>query len=162
MRFPPRSFRNRRRYRLRDKRFVLIRRALAAGLLLLAAMLAIRPGAAPPTSAEPARARASPSIASASPPGWSTVPIHLADAGVADLLTRGMRVDVVTVDEGQQTRKVLASMATVVDIRPPPEGGSRFMSAENKGPLVLIAVPAEIATEVAALSLRNPVAVTLR
>jgi hypothetical protein len=75
---------------------------------------------------------------------------------------RGMRVDVVTVDDGQQTRKVLASMATVVDIRPPPEGGSRFTSAESKGPLVLIAVPTETATEVAALSLRNPVAVTLR
>lgn len=141
---------------------MLIRRALAAGLLLLAAMLAIRPAAAPPTSAEPARARASPTIAPASQPGLSTVPIHLADASVADLLMRGMRVDVVTVDDGQQTRKVLASMATVVDIRPPPEGGSRFMSAESKGPLVLIAVPAEIATEVAALSLRNPVAVTLR
>ncbi|UIJ59171.1 hypothetical protein LWP59_34820 [Amycolatopsis acidiphila] len=81
---------------------------------------------------------------------------------MAALLTPGMRVDVVTAEDGYSPRKVLASMATVIDIRPPPEGGSQLTGTESKGPLVLIAVPTEIATEVAALSLRNPVAVTLR
>jgi hypothetical protein len=81
---------------------------------------------------------------------------------VAALLTRGARVDVVTVDDGAQARRVLASMAIVVDIRSPPTGGNRLLGADSKGPLVLISLPTEVATEVAALSLRNPVAVTLR
>ncbi|WP_246244660.1 hypothetical protein [Amycolatopsis pithecellobii] len=88
--------------------------------------------------------------------------MHLADASVAELLAPGTRVDVVATDNGYAAREVLASMATVVDIRPPPDGGSRFMGSESKGPLVLIAVPTDIATQVAAVSLRNPVAVTLR
>jgi hypothetical protein len=92
----------------------------------------------------------------------STVAVHLADASVAALLTPGMRVDVVAADDGYSARKVLASMATVVDIRSPPEAGNRLMGSESTGPLVLIAVPAGIAPDVAALSLRNPVAVTLR
>lgn len=94
--------------------------------------------------------------------GFSTVPIHLADASVAALLSRGMRVDVVTMDSAEQSRKVLASMATVVDVRSPPDGAGGLLGGQSKGPLVLISVPAELATEVAALSLRNPVAVTLR
>jgi len=90
------------------------------------------------------------------------VPIRLADSGIAELLGRGMRVDVVTLESAEQSRKVLASMAMVVDVRSPPSGGNRLLSGENKGPLVLIAVPTEVATQVAALSLRNPVTVTLR
>ncbi|WP_236796675.1 hypothetical protein [Amycolatopsis sp. GM8] len=162
MRFLPSPVRNRLRFRLRGKRFLLARRAFAVGLLLVAAVLAVRPAASPPTSAEPARARASPDVSTARQPGLSTVPIHLADASVADLLTPGTRVDVVTADDGDLSRRVVASMATVVDIRPPPDGGSRFTSGESKGPLVLIAVPTDTATQVAALSLRKLVTVTLR
>ncbi|WP_246272379.1 hypothetical protein [Amycolatopsis acididurans] len=73
-----------------------------------------------------------------------------------------MRVDVVTVDSSEQSRKVLASSATVVDVRSPPKDSGGLLGGESKGPLVLITVPADTATEVAALSLRNPVAVTLR
>ncbi|WP_327436856.1 hypothetical protein [Amycolatopsis alkalitolerans] len=150
------------RFRLRGKRFLFFRRVVAVGLLLVAAVLATRPAASPPTQAEPARARASPDVPLTGQPGLSTVPIHLADASVAELLAPGTRVDVVTVDGGYERRQVLASMATVVDIRPPPENAGRLVGAEPKGPLVLIAVPAETATQVAAMSLRNPVAVTLR
>jgi hypothetical protein len=135
---------------------------LAAALLIAAAAFAIRPGAAPPTAPEQSEARAGPDVPLVDGPGFSTVPIHLADGSVAALLTRGTRVDVVTVEDGARARRVLASMATVVDIRSPPGGASRLLGAENKGPLVLISVPTEVATEVAALSLRNPVAVTLR
>lgn len=162
MRFPSRSSWHRLRFRLPSRRFLLIRRALAVGLLLLAAALALRPAAAPATSAEPARMRAGPAIPLSGVPGLSTVPVHLADASVASLLSPGMRVDVVAADDGYSARKVLASMATVVDIRSPPESASRLTGTESKGPLVLIAVPAGIAPEVAAMSLRNPVAVTLR
>ncbi|WP_243770125.1 hypothetical protein [Amycolatopsis acidicola] len=90
------------------------------------------------------------------------MPLHLADPSVAGLLTRGMRVDVVTAGTQVQSQKVLASMATVVDVRSPPDSGGRFLGGADKGPLVLISVPVERAVDVAALSLRNPVAVTLR
>lgn len=162
MRFPSRSSWHRLRSRLQSRRVLLIRRALAVGLLLLAAAFAVRPAAAPPTVAEPARARASPGVHLPATPGLSTVPVHLADASVAALLAPGMRVDVVAGDDGYGARKVLASMATVVDIRPPPDGGGRLVGTESPGPLVLIAIPPDLAPEVAAVSLHNPVAVTLR
>ncbi|HVV13826.1 hypothetical protein [Amycolatopsis sp.] len=95
-------------------------------------------------------------------PGEATVPIRLADPAVAGLLAPGMRVDVVTAETEPQSRKVLAGMATVIDVRSPPDSGGRLLGGTDKGPLVLISVPAERAIEVAALSLRNPVAVTLR
>ncbi|HJQ46546.1 MAG TPA: hypothetical protein VJ870_09530 [Amycolatopsis sp.] len=143
----------------RGRPILLVRRILAVALLLVAAVAAMRPST--PAASPPTDARAGPDLPLLGGPGFSTVPVHLADASVAALLSRGMRVDVVTVDSTEQSRKVLASMATVVDVRSPPEGGGLFGGA-SKGPLVLIAVPAESATEVAALSLRNPVAVTLR
>ncbi|SFK12794.1 hypothetical protein SAMN05421835_11465 [Amycolatopsis sacchari] len=145
---------------LRSRRFSRLRRLVAVGLLVLAAVFAVRsPGASPP-SPEAASARASPGAVPNLVPGLSTVPVRLADAAVAGLLSPGTRVDVVTADEG--VSRVLAPLATVVDVRSPPAGSSRFLAGEDKGPLVLIAVPPDTATQVAASSLRNPVAVTLR
>ncbi|MBB2934804.1 hypothetical protein FHX82_001824 [Amycolatopsis bartoniae] len=157
MRFGTRKYWGRLRLSLRSRRFLLARRALACTLLLLAVLLAVRP----PAGQGPSGARASPASVPVVPTGLSTVPIHLADAAVAGLLTRGAHVDVVTVDDRTQSRQVLAGDATVVDVRSPPSS-SKFLGSGDKGPLVLIALPRETATEVAALSLRNPVAVTLR
>jgi hypothetical protein len=78
----------------------------------------------------------------------------LADPAVAGLLTPGAHVDVVTMAaEGEAL--VLAHDATVLTVRPP-EPRDR-----SEGRLVVIALPAEAATRVAATTLGQPVAVTL-
>lgn len=161
MKIAPRSYWNRLRFCFRGRTVTLARRVLAAGLLVVAAVLAARPTAAGPAPPPPALPPVSPGAAFAAGPGFATVPIRLADPGVAELLGRGMRVDVVTLEPGEQSRQVLASNATVVDVRSPP-AGDHLSPTEGKGPLVLISVPAELATQVAALSLRNPVAITFR
>ncbi|MGM1059787.1 SAF domain-containing protein [Saccharothrix sp. Mg75] len=81
-------------------------------------------------------------LASATP-GASSVAVRLADAGVAGLLRPGSRVDVV----GAEAR-VLASDASVVAVR--------------DGEVVVISVDRATARRVAAESLANPVALTLR
>lgn len=162
MKIPSRFHWNSLRRRLRGRTFTLARRLLAAGLLVTAAVLATRPTATGPAPPHAVQAESPPSAVLPAGPGFSTVPVRLADAGVAELLTRGTRVDLVTLEAGEQNRRVLASMATVVDVRSPPPAGSHLLATENKGPLVLLAVPAELAPEVAALALRNPVAVALR
>ncbi|WP_318306146.1 SAF domain-containing protein [Amycolatopsis solani] len=88
-------------------------------------------------------------------PGTATVPVRLADAAVAELLTPGSRVDVVAAPEAGVPASVLAGGATVVAI------GHQEPSAA-KGPLVLLRLPEAIATRVAAISLERPVTVTLR
>jgi pilus assembly protein CpaB len=82
------------------------------------------------------------------------VPVRLADPAVADLLSPGTRVDVVTVDARGTAGSLLASNAVVVTVRP----GER----EQTGRLVVIAMPRESATTVASVSLGQPVTVTLR
>jgi Flp pilus assembly protein CpaB len=96
-----------------------------------------------------------------SDPAAATVPVRLADAAVAELLQPGQRVDVVAAPEPEAPASVLASGATVVTIGrqdPAPQAISR----PEKGPLVLLRLPAAIATRVAAVSLERPVTVTLR
>ncbi|MGH3951144.1 MAG: SAF domain-containing protein [Pseudonocardiaceae bacterium] len=88
----------------------------------------------------------------------AAVPIRLADAGVADLLYPGAKVDVVTLGSGEQARRVLARNATVVTVTAAQNSGS----AASSGRLVLIAVPVDTATLLAAASLNQPVTVTLR
>lgn len=161
MKITSRSCRNQLRVALRGRPVTLARRVLAAGLFVLAAVLAARPTAAGPAPPGPAPVPAS-RAATALGPGFATVPVRLADPGVAELLGRGMRVDVVTAEPGEPDRKILASMATVVDVRSPPQADGPLRSAERKGPLVLISVPVDVATQVAAMSLRNPVAITFR
>lgn len=86
----------------------------------------------------------------------AAVPIRLADAATGGLLRAGTRVDVVAADE-HGGAAVLARDAVVLAVRPddPARAGPREGVA-------LIALPREAATRVAAASLGQPVAVTLR
>ncbi|MGH3630839.1 MAG: RcpC/CpaB family pilus assembly protein [Sciscionella sp.] len=90
----------------------------------------------------------------------ATVGVRLADAGVADLLRPGMHVDVVSSGDteypnGSPQAGTLATNATVITV------GAASKSADH-GRLVLLALPRDIATRVAAASLNDPVTVTLR
>jgi len=91
-------------------------------------------------------------------PSAAAVPFRLADPAVAGLLTPGLRVDVVTVSpsvlSGPSGAVVLAANATVLTVRPADKA--------TEGHLVVLALPREEATRVAAASLGQPVAVTLR
>lgn len=86
----------------------------------------------------------------------SAVPVRLADPDVADLLRPGIRVDVVTLDPDQQSDPVLAANATVITVR------DTAGTQGQPGRLVLVALPRQSATRLAAASLRQPVTVTLR
>jgi Flp pilus assembly protein CpaB len=89
-------------------------------------------------------------------PGAAAVPVRLADPGVADLLHPGIKVDVVTVDPDQAGSPLLASDAIVLTVRDTDQGPG------DHGRLVVLALPEQLATRVAAISLRQPVTVTLR
>jgi Flp pilus assembly protein CpaB len=91
-------------------------------------------------------------------PDAVAVPVRLADAGVADLLTPGARVDVVTADP-HSAAAVLAEDATVVTVR---SAADDRATAERPGRLVVVAMPRDKATRVASVSLKQPVTVTLR
>lgn len=82
------------------------------------------------------------------------VPLRLSDPGVAALLHPSATVDVVTLGETRQQPLVLARGATVLTV----------IDAEtaDDGSLVLVAMPPEAATRVAAASLSHPVTVTVR
>lgn len=97
-------------------------------------------------------------------PDAATVPVRLADPDVADLLRPGIRVDVVTLDPDQQSDPVLADNATVVTVRDTASssGGVAGAGQNQAGRLVLVALPRQFATRLAAASLRQPVTVTLR
>jgi Flp pilus assembly protein CpaB len=90
----------------------------------------------------------------------SIVPVRLSESAVAGLLHPGARVDVVTASSDGQ-RQVLASMAMVVTVVPQ-ESGSGYGTAAKDSPLVLLELPSDSATQVAAMSLERAVAVTLR
>jgi pilus assembly protein CpaB len=85
-------------------------------------------------------------------PSAAAVPFRLADPAVAGMLTPGARVDVVTVAPSSADPVLLATNATVLTIR----------RADAESSLVVIALPQEEATRVAAAALDQPVAVTLR
>lgn len=86
----------------------------------------------------------------------ASVPIRLADGGVAGLLGPGRMVDVITLGERADQPTVLAAGATVLTVLP----------AEQKpgaqGRLVLVAVPRSTAARLAAATLAKEVTVTLR
>jgi Flp pilus assembly protein CpaB len=86
--------------------------------------------------------------------GAAAVPVRLADAGVAAMLVPGNRVDVVTVGARTDEPLVIAAAATVLAVLPEDGGTS--------GRLVLVATAPEQAARVAAASLTEQVAVTLR
>jgi Flp pilus assembly protein CpaB len=86
----------------------------------------------------------------------ASVPIRLADGGVAGLLGPGRTVDVITLGERTDQPTVLAAGATVLTVLP----------AEQRpgvqGRLVLVAVPRGTAARLAAATLAKEVTVTLR
>jgi pilus assembly protein CpaB len=87
-------------------------------------------------------------------PDAVAVPVRLADAAVAELLTPGARVDVVTTDPHNGSA-LLAADATVVTVR-------ADTGASRPGRLVVVAMPRDTATRVASMSLSQPMTVTLR
>ncbi len=95
-------------------------------------------------------------------PGAVTVAVRLADAAVAELLQPGQRVDVVAGADTTNSASVLARGASVVTVRRSDDTGNHTLGPPQKGPLVLLALPAQVATQVAASSLERPVTVTLR
>ncbi len=102
------------------------------------------------------------SIPGSADPATATVPVRLADAAIAELLRPGQRVDVVAAAQGDTVPSVLASQATVVTVSAPEAQAGRALGPPGKGPLVLLALPSGVATQVAAISLERPVTVTLR
>lgn len=92
-------------------------------------------------------------------PGTAAVPVRLADTAVAALLQPGARVDVVTMDDDTDGGQVLASGATVVAVA---DGVDPQPGGHGRGRLVLLGLPAATANRVAAVSLSQPVTVTLR
>ncbi|MEU6646745.1 SAF domain-containing protein [Saccharomonospora sp. NPDC046836] len=96
------------------------------------------------------------------PPGTATVPVRLADAGVAALLRPGSRVDVVSLAAAEQSEKLLASGATVLTVLGTGGQPRDGPLAGDDAPLVLLAVPVDAAAHLAAVSLAQPVTVTLR
>jgi Flp pilus assembly protein CpaB len=86
--------------------------------------------------------------------GGAAVPVRLADSGVALLLTPGRRVDVVTVGASTEEPVVLAAGAEVLAVLPEEQAVS--------GRLVLVALAPVVAARVAAASLTDQVAITLR
>ncbi len=95
-------------------------------------------------------------------PENSTVPVRLGDAGVAELLRPGQRVDVVAAAEAGREASVLAGMAVVAAVGAQGTGEPRASGAGSKGPLVLLSLPSASATRVAATSLERSITVTLR
>jgi len=85
-----------------------------------------------------------------------TVPLRLADPGVAALLRPGATVDVVTVGERQDEPVVLARAARVLAVL---EAGAR--GGEHDGRLVLVALDPVAATRVAAASISQTLTVTV-
>ncbi|WP_103383342.1 Flp pilus assembly protein CpaB [Pseudonocardia dioxanivorans] len=88
-----------------------------------------------------------------------SVPVRLADPGVAGLLTPGSLVDVVTPGATADEAVVLASAAAVTAVLPAENGP---VAGAAKGRLVLVALPPAQATRLAAASLTQQVAITLR
>jgi Flp pilus assembly protein CpaB len=90
-------------------------------------------------------------------PDAAAVPVRLADAGVAGLLAPGRRVDVVTAGDTAAEPTVLAPDAEVLTVLPA-DGGP----GSPRGRLVLVAMPRALAARVAAASIADQVAITLR
>jgi pilus assembly protein CpaB len=85
----------------------------------------------------------------------ASVPIRLADAGVADFLYPGRKVDVITTDPDSARTSILAERVPVLAVRPPE-------SQSERGRLVVVGLPEHQAATVAAASLAKSVTVTLR
>jgi Flp pilus assembly protein CpaB len=89
-------------------------------------------------------------------PGTVSVPVRLADPGVATVLQPGVTVDVVTISEPQGEPVVLARGARVLAVL---ESGAR--AGDREGRLVLVALDPVAATRVAATSISQNLTVTV-
>lgn len=85
----------------------------------------------------------------------ASVPVRLADPAMADLLHPGTHVDLVTIGADSGETSVLARQVPVLAVRPVEE-------KSEQGRLIVVAMPHSRAAEVAAASLVQSVAVTLR
>lgn len=99
-------------------------------------------------------------------PDASAVPLRPADPAVAALLAPGTVVDVVALDgrdgpggDAGSAARVIAGRATVLTVLP---AQTQSPGRSGTGPLVLVALPRDDATTVAAASLAGDIAVTLR
>ncbi|OZM73488.1 hypothetical protein CFN78_08020 [Amycolatopsis antarctica] len=93
-------------------------------------------------------------------PDRATVPIRLADAGVAEFLHPGSTVDIVAPQTPEQQRRVLAEGAVIITVVD--DSGERKPGGNPRGPMVLVSVPEAAAAQVAGVSLTDSLAVTLR
>jgi Flp pilus assembly protein CpaB len=100
-----------------------------------------------------------PALSATGIPDAAAVPVRLADPDVAGLLTPGTRVDVVTAAAEGGAPRVVADSAVVLTVLEP---GSSTPGGAARGRSALVALPREVATRVAAASLSDEVAVTLR
>jgi pilus assembly protein CpaB len=91
-------------------------------------------------------------VLTARDPTAVVVPVRLADPAVADLVGSGSHVDVVALDPQGTVGTVLATDAVVVTVR----------HEDGKPGLVLLALPEDTATRVAATTLAREVTITLR
>jgi Flp pilus assembly protein CpaB len=88
-----------------------------------------------------------------------SVPVRLADPAVAALLATGSVVDVVTAGSTAGEAVVLARGAVVVTVLAAEPG---VAAGAGRGRVVLVALPQQAATRLAAAALSEQVAVTLR
>lgn len=95
--------------------------------------------------------------------GSATVPVRLSDPDVAELLAPGSTVDVVSVGERDAAPTVLAERATVLAVLDGrAAAGLGAAGQAQRGRLVVVVLPRDAATEVAAASLYQSLTVTLR
>lgn len=92
----------------------------------------------------------------------ATVPVRLSDPDVAELLRPGSKVDVVSVGERNAEPTVLAEQATVVTVLDEQRSTFGRAGRSQQGRLVVVVLPRQAATRVAAASLSQPLTVTLR
>lgn len=92
----------------------------------------------------------------------ATVPVRLSDPDVAELLHPGSNVDVVSIGEKNADPTVLAEQATVVTVLDEQRSAIGQPGRSQQGRLVVVVLPRQAATRVAAASLSQPLTVTLR
>jgi Flp pilus assembly protein CpaB len=92
-----------------------------------------------------------------SSPDEVAVPVRLADASLGGLLDPGVLVDVIAAD-GHGSARVVAEDAEVLSI----PGGSSATGDAFEGVLVVLSVPPDTATELAAAAAVGPLSVSLR
>jgi pilus assembly protein CpaB len=109
-----------------------------------------------------------PGLLTGRPPGDVAAPVRLADAQAAELLAPGSRVDVLVAVEDAASARTVARGATVL-ARPSASGGGGLLDAgaaagadTGAGGLVLLAVGASTAADLAQAASLGPLSVVVR